>query len=83
MTEHEGEAYQDVLANTEAEFFGEEDLGPNLCCVCGEQTWNEPDQYGDIYCSPECWSKDTGRPISCVDCGQPLSRCDCFLELFE
>lgn len=82
MTEPEGEAIQSVMVDLEQTLGIKEEVSHN-CCFCGRETYNEPDQYGDIYCSVECWSKDTERPLSCPDCGLPLSRCDCLLEIFE
>lgn len=52
----------------------------NYCCVCGEMTFHAPDNYGDYYCSPECWSRDTGQPVPCQDCGK--AECDCCWEEF-
>jgi hypothetical protein len=35
------------------------ETGESRCCVCLELTDNEPDDYGDIYCSVGCLERDT------------------------
>jgi len=81
MTEHEGQAYQDSLANLENMLGIREECSHN-CCVCGRETYHEPDMYGDYYCSAVCYTKDTGIKITCLDCGKQNCRC-CWEDFFN